>query len=389
MKRRPRVALFTGAYTHIADGVSLTLNRLVAYLVGRSYDVRVFAPTTKIPSLRAHGTLVSVPSVAAPGRTDYRLSFGLPPSAQRSLDAFAPDVVHIATPDLLGYGALRWARRRHLPVVATFHTHFASYLPYYRLRSAEPLLWYYLRSFYNACDLVLAPSLGITRLLSQKGVRKPVALWARGVDHAMFSPAQRSHGFRQTVGSGDAPIVLYVGRLVKEKGLEVFADVLLRLHHQGIPHRSLIVGDGPLRRHLQNHLPDTVFTGHLTGRALAQAYASSDVFLFPSRSETFGNVVLEAAASGLPVIAAESDAFAALIEHGRSGFTAPAEDAEKLAGYVGLLLHDPQRRGQMGKAAREVSMKFDWEGVLAQMPAHYESLHPTRAVPFRLNEAPL
>lgn len=389
MKPSRRVALFTGAYTHIADGVSLTLNRLVAYLLDEGHDVRVFAPTVKNPFLPGNGTLVPVPSVAAPGRRDYRLSLGLSQGVRRALEAFAPDVVHIATPDLLGYSALRWARRWHLPVVATFHTHFASYLPYYGLQPAEPLLWRYLRSFYNACDLVLVPSAGMSQLLSRKGVCSSVAVWSRGVDHTRFSPAHRSAGYRQTIGGAEVPIVLYVGRLVKEKGLATFADVILRLQHQGVPHSSLIVGEGPLRRLLQDRLPGTVFAGHLTGHALAQAYASADVFFFPSQSETFGNVVLEAAASGLPVIAAESAAFKALIEHGQSGFTAPAEDAEKLAGYVGTLLHDPQRREQMGKASLEISMKFDWDGVLAQMPAHYQSVYPLRAATFHFSEAPL
>lgn len=388
MNRALRVALFTGAYTHIADGVSLTLNRLVAYLLREGHDVRVFAPTVTSPPLSGAGTLFPIPSLAAPGRSDYRLSFGLVQAARRALKAFDPHVVHIATPDILGYGALRWARTRKLPVVATFHTHFASYLPYYGLGRFEPLLWRYLQSFYSTCDLVLVPTPGIKRLLIEKGVNSLVDLWSRGVDAMQFSPAHRSRSFRQGLGPGGTPVILFVGRLVKEKGLETFADVVLRLQGLGVPHRSLVVGDGPLRLHLQNRLPRTHFTGHLTDHALAQAYASADVFFFPSQSETFGNVVLEAAASRLPIVAAESDAFELVVQHGHNGFLAPAGDLKAMTHFVHLLLRDPKCRRQFGEAAHRIACTFDWDAVLEQMATFYDLPRAQRAgSPFYLKEA--
>ena len=204
--RPKRVALFTGAYNHIADGVSLTLNRLVRHLeTEENVEVLVFAPTVDDPPVDHAGTLVPVPSISAPGRGEYRLSLGITPSVRRQLEDFSPDLFHIATPDILGYHALRTARAWGVPVVATYHTHFASYLRYYHLSWLEPLLWAYLRHFYRQCVHTYVPSTAMAEILREHGITDGLHLWQRGVELDRFTPKRRSDAWRREHGLDGRP----------------------------------------------------------------------------------------------------------------------------------------------------------------------------------------
>jgi len=330
-----RIALFSGAYNHIADGVSLTLNRLVAFLEGQGASVRVFAPTVPRAALSHAGTLVPVPSIQAPGRPDYRVSLGLSARGRRNLTAFRPNLFHIATPDFLGLSALRAADRAGIPVVASYHTHFASYLDYYRLGTLEGLTWKYLRWFYGRCRHVYVPTPSMLDVLRREGISGDLRLWPRGVDSALFSPARRSLPWRRERGIADDEVVVtFVSRLVTEKGLEVVTDVLTGLRERGVPHRAVIVGEGPERPRVAAALPEAILEGHLTGERLAAAYASSDVFLFPSETETFGNVTLEALSSGLPAVVADATGSNALVQHGVTGFLVPPRDSRAFLDQV-------------------------------------------------------
>lgn len=393
-----RIALFTGAYNHIADGVSLTLNRLVQYLERHGAEVLVFAPTVDDPPVDHAGTLVPVPSIQFPGRPDYRLSLGLFGRARARFDAFAPTLVHVATPDLLGTQALRLARRRGLPVVASFHTHFASYLKYlgayhkyYRIDRLEDLLWTFGQWFYRQCAHIYVPTPAIAAELRSHGITEGLRLWPRGVDTAFFNAEKRSTAWRRDLGIGDDEVVVtFVSRLVWEKGLHVFADVVQGLTARGIPHRSLIVGDGPAREKLVEQLPDTLFTGHLEGESLAQAYASSDLFLFPSETETFGNVTLEAMASGLPTVCADAPGSNALVDHGVTGFLVPPTSPEAFLDAVERLVVDDALRRRMGRQALGRARTFGWDEAMARIARYYvEILHPSfPPVPTLLNDVP-
>ena len=367
-----RVALFTGAYNHIADGVSLTLNRLVRHLETQDVQVRVFAPTIEDPPVDHAGTLVPVPSIAAPGRAEYRVSLGIGPSAMRQLEAFDPTLFHIATPDLLGYHALRTAGRWEVPVVASYHTHFSSYLRYYRLGILEPVVWAYLRHFYRTCIHTYVPSTAMANILREHGITRGLHLWQRGVDTGRFHPGRRSETWRRDHGLDDRPVVAFVSRLVWEKGLDVFADVVRQLEAQGVVHQSLIVGDGPARDDLEARLPNTVFTGYLEGTTLATAYASSDVFLFPSDTETFGNVTLEAMASGLPTVCADAVGSRDLVVDGTTGRLCPPDDTPAFTRAVRHLLTDPDARRDMGQAALDRAQDFRWEAILSRMNTYYD-----------------
>jgi len=370
-----RVAIFTGAYDHIRDGVSLTLNRLVEYLERCSVDVRVFAPTVAHPALVHAGTRIAVPSIPAPGRSEYRVSLGMSPRVLRELRAFDPTIVHIATPDLLGRSALAWGIRRRIPVVASYHTHFASYLDYYGLRRFEGMLWSYLKRFYDRCEHVYVPSESMAAVLRSHGIAGQLRAWPRGVDTTVFDPKHRSDDWRRSVGAGSGDmIVTFVSRVVAEKGIDVFADTVEGLQERGIPHRSVVVGDGPQRAALQERLARTHFTGSLQSGDLARAYASSDVFVFPSETETFGNVTLEAMASGVPAVCADATGSGSLVRHGETGFLAPPRDARRFLQYVERLCTDHPLRARMSAASREAALAYDWELVLARMLDYYREV---------------
>ena len=371
-----RVALFAGAYSHIADGVSLTLNRLVAHLDAQDDTaVRVFAPTVQDPALDHAGTLCPVPSLAAPGRPEYRLSLGLSTEAKAVLRAFDPTLFHIATPDVLGYHALQTARRWGRPVVASYHTHFSSYLKYYHLTALEPLLWQYLRTFYAQCQHIYVPSSAMADILRAHGITNGLRPWERGIDTKRFHPRRRSMAWRREQGIADDEVVLsFVSRLVWENVLARLPQILYVLRCRDISVRLLIVGDGPARPELEALLPGACFTGFLTGDALATAYASSDVFVFPSDTETFGNVTLEAMASGVPTVCADAVGSRDLVDEGTTGALCPPGDARAFATALAPLLTHAERRSTMGEAAHERAQSYTWATLLARMDRYYDEV---------------
>ena len=383
-----RIALFAGAYNHISDGVALTLNRLVRYLERRGAEVLVFAPTSnRPPAIEHEGTLVSVPSIPFPGRSDYRLTLRLSRKCWTRLESFDPHLVHIATPDYAGAQALKWAKTQDVPVVASFHTHFAAYLKYfasynplYRMELLENTAWRYGRWFYPQCAHIYVPSPTIATELRAQGITRGLRIWARGVDAERFKPQWRSSAWRQQHGMlDDEVLITYVGRLVWEKGLYVFAEVVEGLRSAGVPHRSMIVGDGPAKDTLQERLPHTCFTGPLSGDALCMAYSSSDLFLFPSDTETFGNVTLEAMASGLPVVAADAAGSDFLVVHGETGFLARPGESESFLAHVRQLAMHPSLRRRMGVAARKRALAFEWGQIMGSLAGYYNELwngHP-------------
>lgn len=367
-----RVALFTGAYNHIADGVSLTLNRLVEYLERHNVEVRVFAPTVSNPPIQHAGKLTPIPSLAMPGRREYRVAFGLTRRAQRELDAFSPNVIHIATPDFLGRAALRYAQRNGIDTVSSYHTHFSSYLKYYKMEFLEARLWAYLKRFYGECKHVYVPSPSMADVLRCHGITDGLLYWPRGVDTERFHPRHRSAAWRKERGIGDGDVVVgFVSRLVQEKGLHVLVEVAQRLRGGEGKHRFLVVGDGPARPDLEEQMPDAIFTGYLDGAQLASAYASADVFFFPSETETFGNVTLEAMASGLPAVCANATGSNALVEHGQTGFLAPPTDAAAFEEYVRQLVVDASLRERMSVASRSRAKEYAWDAVLDRMLRYY------------------
>jgi glycosyltransferase involved in cell wall biosynthesis len=370
-----RVALVTGSYNYIRDGIALTLNRMVEYLEAHGVRVLVIAPTAKTPAFAHKGHLFPVPSIPLPARPEYRLALGLSGRARQELEAFRPDIMHIAVPDLLGYRALRYGQRKKLPVVASYHTRYEHYLTYYGLGVLHRPVSAYLKWFYGSCRELYAPSASMVETLHADGISTQIRLWSRGVDTENFHPARRSIAWRSKHGIADDELVIcFVSRLVREKELDTVVDVLKGLQRLNVAHRSVIVGDGPDRNFLESRLPDSVFTGFLVGGELAEAYASSDIFLFPSDTETFGNVTLEAMASGLVTVCADACGSRSLVVPGATGFLAKPRHSREFVEHIQRLANDAVLRDRMRAAARRRSLEFSWDSAMANLLGYYRAL---------------
>lgn len=382
--RQPlRIALFSGNYNYVVDGPVKALNTLVAYLEKTGHEVLVFAPTIKNPPFAHSGTLISVPSVALPGkRSEYRLSLGLRGEAKRQLKAFKPNLIHISAPDWSGYHALNYARDHGVPAVASFHTRFDTYPRYYNMRWLEKHLTNYMRHFYGRCEHVYAPSQSMEDELRADGIGRDVRRWTRGVDGELFNPSKRDAAWRGECGFKDTDVVAaFVGRVVLEKGIDIFTEAFLKAREHNPNLRALVVGEGPERSAFQQKLPGGVFIGHQEGEGLARAYASADIFFNPSITETFGNVTLEAMASGLPSICAAAAGSKSLVEDGVTGYLA-APNADGFAEKLSELSADAESRRIFGETARARSQGFSWDAVLAELVGHYyeaiENFVPTQ-----------
>jgi phosphatidylinositol alpha 1,6-mannosyltransferase len=368
-----RLALFSGNYNYTRDGSNQALNRLAAYLIDEGAEVRVYSPTTDTPAFEPAGQLVSAPSVAIPGRGEYRLALGLTRALRADLARFKPTAVHLSAPDLLGSQAGKWARRQGLPLVASLHTRFETYLSYYGLDWLRPSAEHYLDGFYRRCDRVLAPNAPIADLLREQGLGERVAIWGRGVDRDRFAPARHDVAWRRSLGIADNEIVIaFLGRLVMEKGLDVLADTMARL--RGQPIRPLIIGDGPARAFLESRLPEAIFTGHQDGEALGRAVSSADILFNPSVTEAFGNATLEGMAAGLAVVCPRAPSTSALVSDGQDGVLPPRADAEAYAATLRALVNEPMRRLRLGRAARISSARYDWRAICADVLDVYRDL---------------
>ena len=369
-----RIALFSGNYNYLREGANQALNRLVAYVEDQGHQVRVYSPVTDTPAFEPEGELMPVPSIQLPLRGEFRLALGIAPRIRDDVRRFRPDVVHVSTPDILCTRAQTLAKRLGVPVVASFHTRFETYFEFYGAGWLKPLAEAHLRRFYRRSDHVLAPTPGIVAEMKRLRGDDRVTLWSRGVDRVRFAPERRDDQWRRAQGWSDEDVVLlFFGRLVLEKGVRDFVSVVQRLRASGVAVRPLIVGAGPARDEF-DALGDAVFTGHVEGEELARAIASADILLHPSRTEAFGNVVLEAMASGLAVVCAAADSAAALVENDRSGILCPADDLDAFVAAIGQLAGDADQRREMGHAAREASARFSWDSASASVLEVYEAL---------------
>jgi glycosyltransferase involved in cell wall biosynthesis len=361
-----RVALFSGNYNCVRDGANRALNRLVAHLLDRGAAVRVYSPTVPVPAFEPAGDLVSLPSVGIPRRPEYRLSMRFPKAVRDDIAAFAPTHIHVSCPDYAGGRALALARDLGIPAVASMHTRFETYLDYYGLGLLNGPLRARLRAFYSRCDHVLAPNKAMADSLSDFGVSADrVHIWGRGVDRRVFAPERRSEEWRAALGYRPGePVVLFFGRLVHEKGLDVFAATLAELRRRGHALRPLIVGEGPARVWLEERLGDAAFTGHLDGEALGRAVASADVLINPSVTEAFGNVNLEAMAAGLAVVSADVGSARALIRNGKQGLLVAPKDPAAYADAAEALIGNRALRMRLGAAAARASLAYNWPDIL-------------------------
>lgn len=359
-----RVALFSGNYNYVRDGANQALNRFVDYLLKQGAAVRVYSPTTDTPAFEPAGDLVRTPSFPVPGRKEYRVPYRMSVQVRRDLKAFAPNIVHLSSPDPLGHRALSWARARNLPTVASVHTRFETYPRYYGLAFLEPLIESILRRFYRRCDAIVAPSESMAQLLRNQRMNYDVGIWTRGIDREIFNPGRRDMAWRQSLGIGDdAPVIGFIGRLVMEKGLDVFSDTIDQLSARQVQHKVLVVGEGPAREWFQNRLPNAVFTGFQMGTDLGRAVAGMDILFNPSVTETFGNVTLEAMACGLPTVAARATGSESLVTEGVTGRLIRPGAISAFADALQAYCIDADARHAAGAAAQARAERNGWDQV--------------------------
>ncbi len=361
-----RIALFSGNYNYTRDGANQALNRLVEFLLRKGATVRIYAPTVDKPAFEATGDLVSVPSIPMPvkGRGEYRMPTHLSRENKDDLASFKPDLVHVSSPDPGGHAAVKWARKRGLPILASVHTRFETYPRYYKMGFMEPVVEAGLKRFYNRCDALVAPSHSTIAELREQGMHTDISLWTRGVDRTVFSPEKRDLSWRRAQGLADDDVAIaFLGRLVMEKGLDLFAESIVQLRRLQAPHKILVIGDGPARKWFENALPGGIFVGFQTGADLGRALASSDIFFNPSVTETFGNVTLEAMASGLPVVASQATGSASLVADWETGRLVPPGQPQEFADALAPYCNNDELRARHGEAGEKLARDYSWDAV--------------------------
>ncbi|WP_042224166.1 glycosyltransferase family 4 protein [Oceanobacillus manasiensis] len=372
-----RIAIFTDTYAPEINGVALTLRRYTDYLEKQGIEYRLFAPTVnKQPSSFPQvERLNSIPFLL------YRdLRFAIPNTTQikQILDTFQPTLIHIATPFNVGLYGLHYGKKHNIPMIASYHTHFDNYLDYYSLSFLKKWLWKYMYWFHSPFEKVYVPTTTTRDKLLAKQLHPDISVWGRGVDRHVFSPKKRMKDFfKDHYGIQAKKIILYVGRMSPEKDIDIVLESYYSLaEHVREDTHLVMVGDGPLYRTLsQQHQENITWTGFLEGEQLARVYASSDVFLFPSPTETFGNVVLEALASGLPVIGANAGGVKNLVENEKRGFLCEQKNSKAFAQKTTLLLENQSLRNSFSSEARLFAETLSWNEIFGQfVGSFYEVL---------------
>ena len=368
-----RVALFSGNYNYVRDGANQALNRLVGYLLRQGVHVRVYSPTVKHPAFPPTGDVVSIPAIPIPGREEYRMPIAIPARVKRDLQLFNPNVVHVSSPDIVGHRAVTWARRNQIAAVASVHTRFDTYLAYYHLQALEPLARNIMRRFYHRCEVVMAPAASTAAILREQRMNRDIATWARGIDREQFNPERRDMEWRRSLGVKDEELLIaFLGRVVMEKGLDVFVETIQALVERKVPHKVIVIGEGPARPWFEQQLPKAIFTGQLTGSNLARALASADVLLNPSITEAFGNVTLEAMACAMPVVAAESTGASSLVRNGVTGTLVDPDEIGEFADALEAYARNPELRRRHGEAGLEIAKTMDWDTINAAVIRVYK-----------------
>ncbi|MCU0512733.1 MAG: glycosyltransferase family 1 protein [Anaerolineae bacterium] len=369
-----RVAIFTETFLPKTDGIVRVVCLLVDHLKRRGLDVMIVAPKLGDGSVREYQgfPVVTVSGVTFPLYPELKLA---PPGyfTYREIADFKPDIAHFIHPIMIGIPGMMMAKYLGIPTLTSFHLDLARLAGHFNIGFMQPVTDYLTRLVFNWADYSLAPSKQIQREMLALGI-KEVGLWGRGVDAGRFNPRYRDAAMRHFLSDGhpQETLLIYVGRLSNEKQVDKLKAVL-----EQVPGTRLaLVGDGPARADLEKHfdgLP-VKFTGYLSGEALSQAYASADIFAFPSALETFGLVVTEAMAAGLPVVASRVGGIPDVVQIGKTGYTFDVGDVAGLVEGVRRIIADPVRQAQMGRDARAFAETQSWEVMMDEVIAHYARL---------------
>ncbi len=334
-----KVAIYAGMFKRNQDGATKTLYELTDSLLDRQIEVGVWAFQVT-PQKRKGLSLFTIPSIPLPIYPEYKIS--LPNrELKEQMKLFAPDVLHITVPDMVGISLILFAERMGIPVLTSFHTDFPSYLKSYRLNLFYHLAWKFLAWFYNRSRVVLAPTEIMIQKLKGFGIKR-IKLWPRGIHRHLYNSRFRCPEIREQWGADkNTRVILYSGRFVWYKDLETFIRVYDRFKEQGPKNvRFVLAGDGPIRDELESRMPDAIFPGYLQGKYLSQVYACADLLLFPSTTETFGNVVMEALSSGIPAVVSDTGGCREIVERSGAGLVAKAGNVEQFYQHCKTLVEN-------------------------------------------------
>jgi phosphatidylinositol alpha 1,6-mannosyltransferase len=379
--RRPadselRIIIFTACY-FVLDGVTLTIRRLESHLRARGATVKILTTVPDDYDQEATKDLIVVPGIKIPfthAGTGYAFGSGLVDSVIREIEKFNPNCIHFTVPDLVSLEGIKYCQRKNIAYMATWHSNYVDYLQYYYVDWLLKIPFQrYLQGFYEQMPVVYVPTPYMKNKMAEEGfgVHAKIEEWGRGVDLKLFSPDRRSNAFRAARGISETDVVVvWVGRLVPEKRPDIWMECLSRFAEEGLPVKGLVVGHGTYEATLAN-MSNVTCTGWLSGVGLAEAYASADIFLFPSAVETFGNVTLEASSSGCVCIV-EENCSGHLVVNGHNGFTVPAGDSEGFYQATKRVVTDNALRRLMSQHSREYSWRYERNKILQMMAENYK-----------------
>ena len=366
-----RIALFTETFLPKVDGIVTRLRHTVEHLQRNGDQVLIVSPDGGLTEYQG-AKIYGVSGFPLPLYPELKLA--LPrPSIGVALEQFQPDLIHVVNPAVLGLGGLYYAKTMQIPLVASYHTHLPQYLQHYGLGMLEPVMWELIKASHNQAQLNLCTSTAMVEQLRERGIER-LDLWQRGVDTETFQPELASLEMRSHLSQGhpESPLLLYVGRLSAEKEIDRIKSVL-----EAIPGARLaLVGDGPHRSALEKHFAGTPthFVGYLTGKPLGSAFASSDAFIFPSRTETLGLVLLEAMAAGCPVVAARSGGIPDIVTDGVNGYLFDPADDQGAIIATQRLLEQQEERDTLRQNARIEAERWSWSAATRQLQNYYKTV---------------
>ncbi|WP_349408234.1 glycosyltransferase family 1 protein [Pseudalkalibacillus sp. SCS-8] len=370
-----KIALFSDTYYPQVNGVANTLHRLVSYWERQGIDCKVIVPKSGTTEDLYASQTHSLPSMRFLLYKECRVALPYNRGVTQELLAFQPDLIHVATPFSTGLFGMNHGKKYGVPMVASYHTNFDHYLSYYHLQWATNWLWKYLHWFHSNFDQTYVPSHDTLDHLTKKGFDK-LSIWGRGVDTALYHPGRCSDEFKKKYNiPGTHLLLTYVGRLAPEKDIETFINIIRTFPKEWQDQVSwMIVGEGPSEEVMKETLhsySNVRFTGYLRGEELSQAYRASDLFIFPSPTETFGNVVLESMACGTPVIGADSGGVRTIIQDGTNGYLVTPGRSQAFIDRILFLLKHPKILKRFGKMSREYALSQSWNTIFAKLTKEY------------------
>ncbi len=364
-----KIAYTAGMMREGFDGVTRVMYKWNETLLKKNIE-HIFLAADVPPKAEQSVPMFQVSSFPFPLYKDYRVALPTVKNFDSVLDAFKPDIIHFNSPCPLAFAALKYGRKHDIPVVSTYHTHFLSYATYYKLTALTDACWKLYHKMYDRCAQVYVPSLPIIDEL-EKGRLQNLVYLPHGVDTTQFNPSFRSPAWKKNVGAESTFVLLYAGRLVWEKDLHLLPLISDALRRKYDRVQFVLAGDGPARAELQKRMPEALFLGHLNSHQLAEAYASSDAFIFPSRTETFGNVTLEAMACGTVPICAAAGGAKDLIINNINGYSPEPGDVNGFVRAIEQVMYHPKRREKLVENASYFAQEQSWDSIIDRMLSLY------------------